>query len=501
MQLENGGERMGLGMGMTHGPSEQFGPPDEQLSQIFSSLYGVPPFGYPPSVPPMGYPDYHMNAWAVQQAVASLGHNFEMDHMGYASQYMKGKGKGNRPRDREWGKGKKGGGGKDERKGRKGFRRNAAQPAENLNDALNEPVPEGCSEQLQELRRRGERSGLTLRDLGDATIEFATDQFGSLFLLQAVEVATEEDRNLVFMKVLPQAHRLCIDPFGNVVLQKLLEHSSAELNRVFAQQLIGHVWRLSIDIYGCRVVQKVLEEVSTDQQILLVNELQGHVCECIEDQHGNHVVQKCIERLPPENISFIVDELRASLDKMATHCYGCRVVQRILEHGSPQQTAPILDDLLPKVLQLFPETYGNYVVQHILEHGRPEDRRQIISLVTQKPFDLSSGQFSSNVVEKSLVIGDDVERNTIIASIIDDRQDPLRLQRMVNHRYANYVVQRLLDIADQQQKEKCFWILMDQVTLAQLKKSNFGKHILSKLKQIASTIGPSAVAHFSTVAN
>jgi pumilio RNA-binding family len=116
------------------------------------------------------------------------------------------------------------------------------------------------------------------------------------------------------------------------------------------------------------------------------------------------------------------------------------------------------------------------------------------------PLDLSSGQFSSNVVEKSLVIGDDAERNLIISAIIDNPQQPLTLQQMVNHRYANYVVQRLLDIADQQQKEKCFWLLMDQPTLAQLKKSNFGKHILSKLKAIAANIGPTAVAHFSTAA-
>jgi pumilio RNA-binding family len=241
-----------------------------------------------------------------------------------------------------------------------------------------------------------------------------------------------------------------------------------------------------------------LEEVSTDQQVLLVNEMKTNVIKLIEDQNGNHVVQKCIERLPPEKVAFIVDELRTNVDKMAMHCYGCRVVQRVLEHCLPAQTKGILEELVQNLLSLFRDQYGNYVVQHILEHGRPVDRERILDLVKQMPLELSCHKFASNVVEKGLLLGDARERSVIIRAIIGDPREPQRLQMMVRDRFANYVVQRLLDVAEQSQKEEVFWILKDASTVSQLKKTSYGKHILGKLEQIATQVAPSAAGQFST---
>lgn len=42
-------------------------------------------------------------------------------------------------------------------------------------------------------------------------------------------------------------------------------------------------------------------------------------------------------------------------------------------------------------------------------------------------------------------------------------------------------------MAEPQQKEEVFWILKDQVS--NLKKTSYGKHILSKLEQMAGQMG------------
>jgi pumilio RNA-binding family len=183
---------------------------------------------------------------------------------------------------------------------------------------------------------------------------------------------------------------------------------------------------------------------------------------------------------------------------MAMHCYGCRVVQRVLEHCLPAQTKGILEELVQNLLSLFRDQYGNYVVQHILEHGRPVDRERILDLVKQMPLELSCHKFASNVVEKGLLLGDARERSVIIRAIIGDPREPQRLQMMVRDRFANYVVQRLLDVAEQSQKEEVFWILKDAATVTQLKKTSYGKHILGKLEQIATQVAPSAASQFST---
>jgi pumilio RNA-binding family len=502
-------QQLGLGFGNDDLPN---------LPNIF------PPHGmYTPETGPFGHynfapdaADYHQQFMAQMTASAAVlasmqsaaGLGMADPHLLLAQSYHKGKGKGGFGKGKDpWGKGKGKGAGRDDRKGRKGGgRKTAAQPAENLNDARDEPLPDGCGDLLRKLRRQGDASGLKLYDLGADVIEFATDQYGSAFLMMELNVTQDEgDINGLFGQLLQKMDKLATDPFGSCVIQKLLDHPKCgvECKRTFAKKISGSIYKLSVDLYGCRVVQKVLDEVSTDQQVSLVNELSGHVVECIEDQHGNHVVQKCIHTLPPESIGFIVEELITRLDDMAIHCYGCRVVQRVLEHGSQSQTEPLLDKLYLKVESLVKDTYGNYVVQHILEHGREKDKQNIMSLILKDPFDLACGQFSSNVVEKSLVVLSKDEKSKIIKAFLGDPEDPQRLSRMVNHRFANYVVQRLLDSAEQPERQEAFYKLVvecaDTSTLNQLKKSNYGKHILQKLRGIATTLGPQALAQFTNV--
>ena len=102
----------------------------------------------------------------------------------------------------------------------------------------------------------------------------------------------------------------------------------------------------------------------------------------------------------------------------------------------------------------------------------------------------SSSSTEILICNPGLLLGDARERSVIIRAIIGDPKEPQRLQMMVRDRFANYVVQRLLDVAEQSQKEEVFWILKDASTVSQLKKTSYGKHILGKLEQIATQVMP-----------
>merc|ERR1712072_1589385 len=88
----------------------------------------------------------------------------------------------------------------------------------------------------------------------------------------------------------------------------------------------------------------------------------------------------------------------------------------------------------------------------------------IMSLILTNPFDLACGQYSSNVVEKSLVVLSKEEKAKIIKAFLGDPDDPQRLSRMVDHRFANYVVQRLLDSAEQPERQEAFSKLVMECT-------------------------------------
>uniref|UniRef100_A0A7S2KW90 PUM-HD domain-containing protein n=1 Tax=Zooxanthella nutricula TaxID=1333877 RepID=A0A7S2KW90_9DINO len=345
---------------------------------------------------------------------------------------------------------------------------------------------------IEALKSRDRAANVELSDLAAHIAEIAQDQYGSRLIQQKLEVASEEEKALAFKSVLAKMPQLTTDVFGNYVIQKFFEYGSAEQRRILAEQLVGQVLKLSLHMYGCRVVQKALDSVPIEQQVLLIGELKGMVLKCIEDQHGNHVIQKCIERLPTDRIGFIVESFLGQTNRMAKHCYGCRVIQRLIEYCASAQISPLLDETLRFCMELATDQYGNYVVQHVMEHSsRPGDRQMLMQIVRKNILQLSCHKYASNVIEKALGCGTLEERALLIQAIVGepgDQHPPLLT--MMRDRFGNYIVQRVIALAQGPQREALLWKLHEHMPA--LKKSNtYGKHIISALEraQAAQPVG------------
>ncbi|XP_028653234.2 pumilio homolog 2-like isoform X7 [Erpetoichthys calabaricus] len=361
-------------------------------------------------------------------------------------------------------------------------------PPSRLRYSRSDIMPSGRSRLLEDFRNN-RFPNLQLRDLIGHIVEFSQDQHGSRFIQQKLERATPAERQMVFSEILQAAYQLMTDVFGNYVIQKFFEFGSQDQKLALATRIRGHVLPLALQMYGCRVIQKALESISTDQQVIsfllqneMVKELDGHVLKCVKDQNGNHVVQKCIECVQPQALQFIIDAFKAQVFVLSTHPYGCRVIQRILEHCTAEQTQPILDELHQHTEQLVQDQYGNYVIQHVLEHGRSEDKSKIIGEIRGKVLALSQHKFASNVVEKCVTHSSRAERALLIDEVCCQNDGPhSALYSMMKDQYANYVVQKMIDMAEPAQRK----IIMHKIRphIATLRKYTYGKHILAKLEK------------------
>jgi hypothetical protein len=345
--------------------------------------------------------------------------------------------------------------------------------------------PSGRSRLLEDFRNN-RFPNLQLRDLTTHMVEFSQDQHGSRFIQQKLERATPAEKQLVFNEIIASAYPLMTDVFGNYVIQKFFEFGSPEQKASLAQKIRGHVLPLALQMYGCRVIQKALESIGPDLQKEIVRELDGHVLKCVKDQNGNHVVQKCIECVEPHSLSFIINSFHGQIYTLSTHPYGCRVIQRILEHCTADQTQGILDELHDQAESLIQDQYGNYVVQHVLEHGKPEDKAKIVAIVRGKVCSYSQHKFASNVVEKCVTYATRQDKTVLIDEVTAYTTEngsvttsPLNV--MMKDQYANYVVQKMIDVAEPSQRK----MLMQRIRphLAQLRKYTYGKHIIAKLEK------------------
>lgn len=331
--------------------------------------------------------------------------------------------------------------------------------------------------------RNNKLKKLELVDIHGHVVEFSSDQHGSRFIQQKLENASMLERNQVFMELLPQSLSLMTDVFGNYVIQKYFEFGTTEQKTQLAKVIQGHVLSLSLQMYGCRVVQKALEFVPGEYQAKLVAELDGHVLRCVKDQNGNHVIQKCIECVPSNVSAFVVESFKGQVYTLATHPYGCRVIQRIFEHGSEHHTRSLVDELHRFTSNLVQDQYGNYVIQHVLEKGPPADKHEIIEKIKGHVMEFSRHKFASNVVEKCISFGAKADRKALIDEVLQLAPDgSFPLLTMMKDQFANYVVQRMLDVVEGDQKD----LLLQQIKphLPLLRRVTYGKHIITKVEKL-----------------
>lgn len=337
------------------------------------------------------------------------------------------------------------------------------------------------SQLLEEFRTNKSRK-FEVRDIVGSIVEFSGDQHGSRFIQQKLEICSDDDKQLVFNEIVSDALPLMTDVFGNYVIQKFFEHGTPAQKLILSNIMEGSILNLSLQMYGCRVVQKAFEHITPDRQHVLIKELEGNVLKCVKDQNGNHVIQKAVERVAPEHIKFIIDSFYGQVYALATHPYGCRVIQRIFEHCTEEETKPLLEELHRYAISLIQDQYGNYVIQHILERGKPQDKQFIISKVKGNVLAMSKHKFASNVVEKCVTFGSAEDRHQIIDEVALTKSDgTTALFTMMKDQFANYVVQKLLDVASETQRVMLVTKIKPQ--LSSLKKFTYGKHLISKVEK------------------
>ncbi|MES1902316.1 MAG: hypothetical protein MHPSP_000948 [Paramarteilia canceri] len=314
------------------------------------------------------------------------------------------------------------------------------------------------------------------------------DQQGSRLVQIRLEKALAGEKAQMLAKLIPQLDSLVRDVFGNYVVQKMLEFSTREQREQLVSLLQGQLLDISLHTYGCRVVQKAVEVLPEQLQNKVVDELKPHVMKLVRDQNGNHVLQKLIETFDHARLAFLINELSdVQVVELSQHSFGCRVVQRLLENISCENLDNILKHLVDNAETLIVDQFGNYVVQHILENVHDETaKKKIVDLIISKFFELSCHKFASNVVEKVIVNCAPVVRKQIVNLLYDDMSSS-SLFLLMKNQYANYVLQKLLDCS------VGFPELLDKMLLrisansTNLKKFNYGKHLLGKVEKLASS--------------
>ena len=324
----------------------------------------------------------------------------------------------------------------------------------------------------------------TFDDLLKNLIELSKDPSGSRLIQKKFEECSAPEKEQLINKILPEISTLSKDIFGNYVIQRLMECSSRENQEKMIEQLIGKIKDLTLHMYGCRVVQKALDLSPKEKTIEFLSEVENELKKCIEDQNGNHVIQKVIERLPKEQLYHVMNVVSGNVYELSIHQYGCRVVQKLYDYSDDDSKKKILKEIFVKYNELCQDPFGNYVIQNILnkvEKGKCDQR--FYDGLKDKVYQYSLHKFASNVVEKCLDIGNTLQNKSMVDEILSlDNETNEIIINLVKDKYGNYVIQKMIEVAEKGDKEKIVKKIVNSQTMK--KRDGFSKHVMNFIEKL-----------------
>ncbi|CAD8139361.1 unnamed protein product [Paramecium pentaurelia] len=300
------------------------------------------------------------------------------------------------------------------------------------------------------------------------------DQQNSRKIQSLFEKGDDEQKEYIFLKILPGIVQLANDIFGNYVVQRILEQGNEKQRDLIFDQLSQSILILSYNTYGCRVAQKLLEiSYNTDKFEQMFSILQTQIRNLVVDINGNHVIQKIAELMKSQKIDWLIEGVLGQIQKLSNDSHGCRLIQQILEQSAMPQLNSIYKELLVLQDELCLSQYGNYIIQILLQRGPFEIVQKIQSSIIKNLEKLSCDKFGSNVVDKSVNISSFM-RKEILKVFINNMNVFYRLS---NNCYGNYVIQNFCKQLDYNQLLK---IHPDGNQL----NTQFGQHVLQTLQKL-----------------
>ena len=343
----------------------------------------------------------------------------------------------------------------------------------NHNNQINQPNSFMKRPQIYEVQ--------TFDEIYGSIPEVCKDHYGSKIFQKIYEEGTDEQKEKIMNKIIPEVYSLSKDVFGNYVVQHLLEIVSEHKKKLMINQLYNKIKELTLHMYGCRVIQKAIDVADVDDVRRHLVELQGDLIKCVQDQNGNHVIQKLIEKLPQGEHGEIINIIKGRVYQLSIHQYGCRVIQRIFEYCTQKEKNIVLQEIYERINELCMDQYGNYVIQNIVE--KIKDNGKVFEALKGRVYEYSKHKFASNVIEKCLSVGTREQTNLLVQEIIEfDNRNNEVLFTLVKDKYGNYVVQKMIEVAELKAKE----ILVKKINNSQAlkKRDGFSKHVISLIEKM-----------------
>ena len=301
------------------------------------------------------------------------------------------------------------------------------------------------------------------------------DQAGCRFLQEKIEKDPINATNYFYEAIQPYLPTLMKDPFGNYLVQRIIKNLDDKRIKKTLDIISPSIVDIGINNHGTRVIQFLITFLKTKElQNYFIQIIKPHTINLLRELNGAHIIQKLLIEYPDscfELYKIIID----NCSFLATHRHGCCVLQKFMDGNYKKLEDDLIKNLINNCLVLITDQFGNYVIQSILYLKNEKYNSEIAKKISDNIPYYSNHRYSSNVVEKCFDFCNEKYKSLFVEKLCS----PEIVAELIVDYHGNYVIQKVLQCADQKTKEN---ILLNIIPLIpKIKEVSFGDRLLNKL--------------------
>jgi pumilio RNA-binding family len=328
-------------------------------------------------------------------------------------------------------------------------------------------------------------------DLFSNLLSSISDQIKSRQLQSLLE-EKKDDINFLskfFEKIKLNLSSLTKHQFGNYVIQKyfeiLLNKNIKILLKKFFLSISDNLYEISIDNYGSRFFQNSLDKLkdgkysiidSNEINNIFKNLIENNIMKLCNHKDGNFVFQKINKIFPKNKNNFIYESLIIHACEISQLTQGAAIMKNSIEIANERQKEKLILKILDNIDILINSQFGNFTLQIITDLKEYKYNKIVYDYIKNNVLDLSKKKFSSNVIDKCIIKNYDLSID-LAKFIIDNKF----IGEMIVDQYANYTVQKILQIVDFEYYQKC--VNQIKPCLDILLKTQKGSKVYERLKE------------------
>ena len=316
-----------------------------------------------------------------------------------------------------------------------------------------------------------------LMNLPVPSYDFICSQKGAREMQKNISKLPSECKTILINSMGKNISIPMMDVYGYYFIQELIQGGSQIQIKIIIENIKESFDKIALDYSGTHVLQSLLDMVTSEEdELRILSMIKGHELEMAYDNNATHVLQKMLSTIKDTLRSELNTIIIMDLKNLSLDSNGICLVKKFMSTTTIEENkSEIIKILTENVIEVSQSPYGNYAIQFLFEAWGISQCDKMINIIIENICGLSVQKYSSNVAEKIIELLDEEKKEKISQELFYSN----KLLSVLKSKYGRYVLQKALKSIGEKQKEEISKFYSTKSKLTSIEKNKIKAFISS----------------------